>query len=487
MVSRAFETRDGKILVVASDEGHISYMGHPLSGGILEWDGAGFKKVPSNRHLPTYITSYTITDSDRAIVGTDGHFFYDGADGFRDFSKSGDVTYGELSKRLQSVYLGTRGAKFDDDIWLFGTTSGVVGYRSGEWFFPERLNWLLPDQKLAPYGSRVVHAVATDKHNRVYVGTDRGLLIDDSDGENAVEFLVLNNARQLALEHMEEKKLKHEADALLPSLPPNTTQGRLYEQYKSSKDSLEDLQKKLATASLAKSSVPSKLDGTDTKTSPPTTNSNEDLRDELARREKAHRVLLSQIEQQSYALYQMLELKPLDLVALSKSIPPNDAVVQYLPLKDSLLIDVVTRGHTEIRKVNVASDELFKKAADTSGALARLSLRTTLKSSDAGLGESESKAAVDDSLLSELHWLYQQLIAPVEDDIKDMRHVYIVPVGSLTYLPFATLVRDLSHEKVEYAVSRFNIGSLPTMYLLDLVLRLQDPPGQFTALFGDPD
>jgi CHAT domain-containing protein len=94
---------------------------------------------------------------------------------------------------------------------------------------------------------------------------------------------------------------------------------------------------------------------------------------------------------------------------------------------------------------------------------------------------------LDPSLLDDLHWLYQELIMPVEDELDGRQHIFIVPVGSLNYLPFAALVRSYDEHQVEFAVQRFTFGLLPTMYLLDLVLRYNEAPSALTALMGDPD
>lgn len=180
MISRVLETFDGRIWVVASNESHRRYQGMGLVGGLLEWTGSAFRRLPlTDESNHWFITGYTPIDAATAIVGTVNGFVKHDDKGYVHFWSLEHTSYRELWKRTPLLWLGTRGAKLDDGTWLVGTAGGVVAYGAGRWYYPEHMNWMLPDQHLREYGARAVHAVTTDKAGRVFAGTDRGLLIYD--------------------------------------------------------------------------------------------------------------------------------------------------------------------------------------------------------------------------------------------------------------------------------------------------------------------
>jgi CHAT domain-containing protein len=202
----------------------------------------------------------------------------------------------------------------------------------------------------------------------------------------------------------------------------------------------------------------------------------------LRSRESQHRRLLAELEHDHYSLYQMLELKPLDLAAVSEKLPEGEAVVQYLPLDDKLLIHLVTNERIEIREVEVPGEELQDRAALVARAL-RQGARDIR-----GLGAAPTGLVQlsDDELHTELAWLYDQLLRPVEHHLAGYDHVYVVAVGALTYVPYAALVQS-TEPTMEYAVERFAFGYLPSMYLLHLVLEHVYSINDAALVMGDPD
>src|SRR5262249_45447685 len=71
MLSRVIETIEGKIWVIASDEGHLRHGGMILRGGVVEWTGKGWKRldVPEKTN-GWFMRSYTALDKATAIAGT---------------------------------------------------------------------------------------------------------------------------------------------------------------------------------------------------------------------------------------------------------------------------------------------------------------------------------------------------------------------------------------------------------------------------------
>jgi len=521
MVSRVLETKDNRIWVIASNERHLQFKGQALEGGVLEWTGSGFRRLDEMQHrYPKgfFFSSYTSIDSNSAIIGTANGFMRQrGTDiaALRDDLK--DASYLALERLVPALYLGTAGARLGKDMWLFGTAGGVVAQQAGHWFYPDRLNWMLPSDHLSQYGSRAVHAIAIDTLGHIYVGTDRGLLTYESSGDATSFLLSLGAERDAAFTAAEVEKLRAESGILLPSVDSSTALGRQIDQVLRSRAELAQLTSSVAAGlSLDAVSTPP-IESTRAPISalPPSSEfgsnpqhrqSSSDagkIRAVIAAKERAHRTLLAQLERDNLSLYQLLELKPLDLAALRSKLGPEDVIVQYLPTEKRLYIQIVTRDGIEVRENEVRSDTLTSRALALARQLGSRDMRgadltsASAKPSSAGgvtlpvpsraltvgvVVASEARASVHENLI----WLYRALLGPVERDLASFAHVFIVPVGALSYVPFAALKRG-EGTKSEHAVERFAFGYLPSMYLFDLMLRHKTSVSQSSLVLGDPD
>lgn len=470
MISRVVETIDGEIWVIASNEGHRTFKGMQLSGGVLQWIGTGFRRLGLREESPAwFITGYTAIDRQRAVIGTTHGFAVQEGNRYGTFTDHKDSSYRALNDRTPLLWLGSRGARLGSDLWLFGTAGGVVAYDGGRWFYPDRLNWMLPDQYLSQYGGRTVHAIATDKAGNVYAGTDRGLLIYNSGGGDPASFLVSNGLDQMAFSSSQENKLQEETSILVPALKKESNLAKQAQQVADSRQRIELLKGQLApdiklSNDASKPVEPAAAEPSIEK---------DDLTKKLAAEQQSQAALLLRLEREHYGLFQMLEVKPLDLASKklrSDLLKEDEALLQYLPTEKKLYINLVTRDRVEVREVNVSAADLLSRA----------------KSAAEKLYLSSRVPALSDQLRSELEWLYDQLLRPAESSILGRSHVFIVPTGRLTYLPFAALVRR-SVPRVEYAGEQFTFGYLPTMYLLDLGLRHQPSRNSDVLALGDPD
>lgn len=483
MISRVIETVDRRIWVIASDEGHLFQQGVKLSGGVLEYDPAAnlFRQMQDFRSAAAdgwFMTSYTPIDSLTAIAGSSAGFALHRANRFATFRERKDVSYSEvLETRTPLLWLGTRGVHIGNGIWLFGTAGGVIGYQDGEWFFPDRLNRMLPDdQHLSQYGSRTVHAVATDPAGRVYAGTDRGLLVYNSGGGDAMSFLVtVHPDRGAAFRIAEQEKLRREADLLLSQLDPQSADAKQARQILAERQELERLRELVSPATTLQGtrqgSASSDTAGLHTSRAQGV------LRQELAEKERNHARLLTQLERDNLSLFQLLQLNPLDLLAERARLRPGEATVQYLPTERTLYIQVVTRDAAPvIREVQISRDSLYARARFTALLLASPVRRS------AASGSTPS----GDDLHEHLAWLYEQLLRPIESDLAGQTRVFVVPAGPLSYVPFGALVRSKS-PTVEYAIARHSFGYLPTMYLLSLVLQPRSGGVRDALVMGDPE
>jgi YD repeat-containing protein len=481
MISRVIETVDGRILVVASSEGHRAYKGMPLNGGILQWIGNSFKRIEVDRKNHTslwFITGYTPIDQRTAIVATCSAFARESDGRLATFPFLKDASYQNLSERMPMLWLGTKGARLGKDLWLFGCAGGIVAYRDGQWFYPDRLNWMLPDQHLSQYGARTVHTIATDKNGFIYAGTDRGLMVYDSGGGDVAAFMITNDRPDIAYTALEQSKLQREAEILLQAIKPGSELANRVEKILQGRSRIEELKNRLS------SGMSARILGTDDAT--PTNNTRQiteeeskRLKEELDQRLRAQTQLLLELERDNRSLYQMLEFPPLVLRNVRDRISAGDVIVQYLPTKNKLYIQVITRDEPPaLKEVEVGSADLFQRARIVASTLARGGNR----------GPEVAKDAVADTknLNEDLAWLYDNLLRPIEANLKDSRHVFIIPIDALSYLPFGALVSSKS-PKVEYAIQKYVFGYLPSLYLFDLMSEEKRLSSHDALVVGDPD
>jgi CHAT domain-containing protein len=86
-----------------------------------------------------------------------------------------------------------------------------------------------------------------------------------------------------------------------------------------------------------------------------------------------------------------------------------------------------------------------------------------------------------------LIWLYDHLLRPVEQSLTEDTTLIVSPTGSLAYLPFAALIRDIANGKPEYAVQRFDMAMAPSLYALDLLIDAAPSTAFSHLVIGDPD
>lgn len=342
---------------------------------------------------------------------------------------------------------------------------------------------------MVPHGARTVRAVATDKDGRIYAGTDRGLMIYDTGGGGILQLLLDEQLPDLAFDELEQGKLRAEGRPLLDRLPADSQDAQRVRAHSESLAKLEAARGGLhaeSTLLISRANSQGTEQDGGTKMSPP---SQAALADVVEQREREHRTLLVRLEQDSRSLYQMLELKPLDLSVWRKNLRPEDVVVQYLPMRDRLLVHLAARDRTEVREVKIGEKELSGRAQAVAAMLSSEAAKLgglRAASRPGNLAVADTTGLDTKGLQDELHALYEALLRPVEHDLSQYRHVYIAPVGALTQVPFAALIRTPGVNPT-YAAQRFELGVLPSLYLLDLVLKAGDRNAGGAVLFGNPD
>lgn len=490
MLARVFRDVLGTLYVVASDEGHLNYKGVSLAGGLLELTDSGFTRVSLKEKPTWFATAYTPISESMAIISTTGSFALDREGEWSSYKSADDVSYKEMSEQIKMLYLGGAGAKMPSDkAWLFPSAAGVVIYYQGQWLYPDRLNQLLPDdQKLGQYGARVTHAISIDDKGRVFVGTDRGVLLykagnlasllsDHNRGEQA--FVSQNNDIQSELNHL-----------FLDNIPEGSEQGELIANYQRLQARLEQLESQLEEDTL-------KAEPTTTETK--TANiefvpvDKKKLKKSIKKQERKRQRLLADLEREHPALFQMLRLDPREIGSMYERLDENQVLLQFIPSPDKLLTQVVTQEGVRIIEIDVSDQELNRHVEnaiiglrqgaftlDTTSVVTNIEVLVKQR----GFIKSASKTSTD--VNQSLAWLYDKLLRPVEVDMKGKDQVYVTPVGKLNYLPFGSLIKT-QEPALEYAIEKYNIGVLPSLYHFNLVMNDEASLSDTALFIADPD
>lgn len=479
MLFAVHEAPDGRVLVVASNEEHRNHNSQRMHGGLFEFTGTGFRPSTLDVLGSWFLTSATPMGDDTAIVGTAGGFARLTAETLDEFDQSDDASYLALRDRLPALYLGTEGAPLGDDVWLFGSVGGVVALQGNTWFYPDRLNWMLPDHAAANYGSRTVHAIQTDAQGRIYIGTDAGLTVYDPSGAGPESFLISEQRSDFAFGALERDRMSEVNDILLDALPEDSDAKRLTDAFRKTRQKLAELEGQLSTALDAGRPV-------------------RDLEKKVIRAQQRDLALLAKLERDEPLVFSMLQLNPLDLRALGRKLPEDVVIAQYLPGKDTLYINLVSRDGAELKEIAVDAAMLERVTQFVTERIARDALGKTrfFEIADSTQTSAEPVAATgledvlaggEDETTQALAWLYDQLLRPIEHSIPQGATLVVSQTGNLAYLPFSALVRNAETATPEYAIERFDIVSAPSLYALDMIIDAGPSVAFSHVVFGDPD
>lgn len=501
MLGIAYETIDHKIRVIASNDSHNDYKGISLVGGIMEFDGEKFTVLDIPSH-PIFVTGYTAIDQDTAILSTNAQFYRENKGLVKAYSQLNDPSYESMTKKSKMLWLGGKGARFNEDkTWLFPTAGGLAVYHNGQWFYPDRLNQLLPkDQDLGQYGGRTVHAVSVDANGRVFAATDLGLMIYESQG---VASLLSDHDRSdlvfadEAIQHQQDIR-----DIFVNQIDPESNAGKLISKFTEVDAEIMDLENNADQLELAQllldgqhNSNGKDASGEDSSTSSET--NSEALKKKLAERERYRQKLLSKIERQHYGIYQMLKMDPREIAAMHKKLASNEALLQFLPTPEKLIIQLVTSEGAQIREVNIPKSKLDAIVLNTVAELRNgvndihhfetnsipAMTRGVVMEDEENLISPEQRYK---NLIKNLSVLYEVLLRPIERDLVGKDIIYTNASGNLNYLPLASLVRQ-SNGAVKYAGEYFNLGQMPSLFHFNLVKMQEESFGEGGLFVADPD
>ena len=345
-VFNLIETFDGKIMVVNSSEGWIDYKGIELNGGLVIYnkskDAFEFLEDDKNKpNFPWFITSYTETGKNEAILGTTSGFAYHSKGGIKSYRRAENKSYLDIEKKYKNLFLGTEGVEFGEFL-LFGCGEGVIAFKDNQWFYPERLNQLLPKfSEHGKWGGNKVNAIAVDHLQRLNIATDLGLLIINANKIDPYDLMLMNRDVNKTIEYYNIDKLQKERDHLISNLPDNSESKKVVEEVTVLKDKIYDLQK--SKVSFAKDF---KLKETGFKTI------NIDSVDtEINRITKKYSELLLTLKEKNPVIYQTLKIPPLEIATLRNMLKEDECIVQYIPLTNKLIIQLITKNKLILKEV----------------------------------------------------------------------------------------------------------------------------------------
>ena len=116
----------------------------------------------------------------------------------------------------------------------------------------------------------------------------------------------------------------------------------------------------------------------------------------------------------------VLRVDPLNLVEVQQSLPDDLVVLQYFPTHNALYIFLVSKTAFRLQQVDLGQEALDREILEFLRGLRRASKG-------------------DQELAKSSRSLYQKLIGPVEQDLKEHRTLLFIPSGRLNSLPFASL------------------------------------------------
>ena len=143
-----------------------------------------------------------------------------------------------------------------------------------------------------------------------------------------------------------------------------------------------------------------------------------------------------------------------DLNKLRGNLGADQAILQYLPLEDSLIIMVVTRESVDMKKVAVSYQKLAELIRDQfiardieffgHSGQAKINGETNICYSDEG--------GCYEQALKDLETMYSWLYAPVAAQLENKPRLYIVTSKYLSYVPFAALISSRSADRPHFLV-----------------------------------
>lgn len=322
------------------------------------------------------------------------------------------------------------------------------------------------------WGGNKVNAIAVDHLQRLNIATDLGLLIINSNKIDPYDLMLMNRDVNKTIEYYNIDKLQKERENLISNLPDNSESKKVVEQVTDLKNQIYDLQK--SKVSFAKDF---KLKTSDFKTI------NIDSVDtEIHRITKKHSELLLTLKEKNPVIYQTLKIPPLEIAGIRRKLKKDECIVQYIPLNNKLIIQMITKDKLILKEVVVPKKDLFNLSLIASDLLSDKKLVR------GSMPKSTKKTGVKVNLDEILEQLYNNLISPIQRDLLPYKHkVQIIAEGALNYVPFESLITKDGKDKIHYAAENFKFIYLSSLFMRQLLFKFPELQNNSYLFVGDPD
>lgn len=203
--------------------------------------------------------------------------------------------------------------------------------------------------------------------------------------------------------------------------------------------------------------------------------------------------LLNKLLKYKPQLKNLLTQKPLDLATVQPNIPPNAAIIQYVPTEEGLIIFVVDNKNLKTRiNKNISKDildreiqsykKLFENEIEKIKSTGRVTPISSWKNDKSVTYKKEILPIKEKTV-----FLYNTLISPIEKDIANKKVIAVIANGWLRYLPFQSLAKTTSDGDLRFLISDKSIVYLDSVVA---VSRNQSPQLNNMAnitIFANPD
>lgn len=129
---------------------------------------------------------------------------------------------------------------------------------------------------------------------------------------------------------------------------------------------------------------------------------------------------------------------------------PAQAMVVWYPLEDETYVAIVRQGSAQWRMLPVGQVRLARRVSAINGNIKQVSQE---------IGQQLRPFPVKDAAA-----LYQALVAPLEDDLKGIDHIFTVQLGAVSNIPLGLLVTNATDTSTpKWLIDRFAITRMPAL------------------------
>lgn len=176
---------------------------------------------------------------------------------------------------------------------------------------------------------------------------------------------------------------------------------------------------------------------------------------------------------------------PADFKNYIDFIPDSTMVILYVINDNQLLIFSVTNQNTNIKTIDLSSD-LNQKAGKFLTLLNNPKIASGTKPINVRSNKLLTPKATEGDFRKEASDLYDLLITPIKDNLKDINKLCIIPNGKLSNIPFQSLGYFNSNKEFTFLIEEFSIFYTNKMDVFIKPFKNNSMQNSFVA-FGNPD